>query len=37
MVLEELLPQAYDRARRPFVALQVSLTLVGMVMFQQFL
>jgi zinc transporter ZupT len=37
MVLEELLPEAYDRARRPLVALQVSLTLVGMVLFQQFL
>jgi ZIP family zinc transporter len=37
MVLEELLPQAYDRARRPLVALQVSLTLVAMVVFQQLL
>jgi ZIP family zinc transporter len=37
MVLEELLPEAYDRAPRPLVALQVSLTLVGMVLFQQFL
>jgi len=37
MVLEELLPEAYDRARRPVVALQVSLTLVAMVLFQQYL
>jgi ZIP family zinc transporter len=37
MVLEELLPQAYDRARRPLVALQVSLTLVAMVVFQHLL
>jgi zinc transporter ZupT len=37
MVLEELLPEAYDRARRPLVAIQVSLTLVGMVLFQQYL
>jgi zinc transporter ZupT len=37
MVLEELLPEAYDRARRPVVALQVSVTLVAMVLFQQYL
>lgn len=37
MVLEELLPEAYDRARRPLVAIQVSLTLVAMVLFQQYL
>jgi zinc transporter ZupT len=37
MVLEELLPEAYDRARRPVVALQVSVTLVAMVVFQQYL
>jgi zinc transporter ZupT len=37
MVLEELLPEAYEDARRPAVALVVSLALVGMVLFQQFL
>lgn len=37
MVLEELLPEAYEDARRPAVALMVSLALVGMVLFQQFL
>ena len=37
MVLEELLPEAYDQARRPRVAIQVSLTLVAMVLFQQYL
>ena len=37
MVLEELLPQAFDRARRAVVALQVSITLVAMVLFQQYL
>jgi zinc transporter ZupT len=37
MVLEELLPEAYQRARRPVVALQVSVTLVAMVLFQQYL
>lgn len=35
MVLEELLPEAYDRASRSRVAVVVSLTLVGMVLFQQ--
>lgn len=35
MVLEELLPEAYDRARRARVAVVVSLTLVGMMLFQQ--
>jgi ZIP family zinc transporter len=37
MVLEELLPEAYDQARRPLVAIEVSLTLVAMVLFQQYL
>jgi zinc transporter ZupT len=37
MVLEELLPQAYDRAPRTLVALQVSLTLITMVLFQRLL
>jgi zinc transporter ZupT len=37
LVLEELLPEAFDRARRPHVALVVSLTLVGMMVFQRFL
>jgi zinc transporter ZupT len=37
MVLEELLPEAYERARRSVVALQVSVTLVAMVLFQQYL
>lgn len=37
MVLVELLPEAYDQARRAPVALTVSLTLVGMVLFQQYL
>lgn len=35
MVLVELLPEAYGRARKPAVALLVSLTLVAMVLFQQ--
>lgn len=35
MVLEELLPEAYDRANRARVAVVVSLTLVAMVLFQQ--
>jgi zinc transporter ZupT len=35
MVLEELLPEAYDRAKRARVAVVVSLTLVGMMLFQQ--
>lgn len=37
MVLVELLPEAYEDARRPAVAVLVSLTLVGMVLFQQYL
>lgn len=37
MVLEELLPEAYEDARRPAVALMVSLALVAMMLFQQFL
>lgn len=37
MVLGELLPEAYEDARRPTVALVVSLTLVAMVLFQQVL
>ena len=35
MVLVELLPEAYEDASRPVVALLVSATLVGMVLFQQ--
>ena len=35
MVLVELLPDAYEDARRPVVAVLVSATLVGMVLFQQ--
>ncbi len=37
MVLVELLPEAYDQARRAHVAVTVSLTLVAMVVFQQYL
>jgi ZIP family zinc transporter len=37
MVLVELLPEAYDQARRAGVALAVCLTLVGMVVLQQYL
>lgn len=37
MVLEELLPEAYDRASRARVAMVVSLTLVGMMLFQRML
>ena len=37
MVLVELLPEAFDRARRAPVALIVCLTLVAMVVFQQYL
>jgi zinc transporter ZupT len=37
MVLDELLPEAYERARKLSVALLVSLTLVGMVLFQRYL
>lgn len=37
MVLVELLPEAFDRARRAPVALVVCLTLVAMVMLQQYL
>ncbi len=37
MVLVELLPEAYEEGRRPTVALLVSLTLVAMVLFQQYL
>ncbi len=37
MVLVELLPEAFDRARRAPVALTVCLTLVAMVVFQQYL
>lgn len=37
MVLEELLPEAYDRASRAPVAVVVSLTLVGMMLFQRML
>jgi hypothetical protein len=35
MVLVELLPDAYQDARRPVVAVLVSATLIGMVLFQQ--
>lgn len=35
MVLVELLPEAYERARKPSVALLVSATLVAMVLFQR--
>ncbi|WP_425154518.1 ZIP family metal transporter [Candidatus Palauibacter sp.] len=35
MVLVELLPEAYETERKPAVALLVSLTLVGMVLFQR--
>jgi zinc transporter ZupT len=37
MVLVELLPEALDAARRPAVALVVSATMVGMVLFQRHL
>lgn len=37
MVLVELLPEAYGQARKPAVALLVSLTLVGMVLVQRYL
>lgn len=37
MVLDELLPEAYEEGRRPTVALVVSIALIGMVLFQQFL
>ncbi len=37
MVLVELLPEAYEEGRRPAVALIVSLRLVGMLLFQQYL
>lgn len=37
MVLVELLPEAYGRARKPAVALLVTLTMVGMVLFQRYL
>jgi len=37
MVLVELLPEAYEEAPKPAVALLVSLTLIGMVLFQQYL
>ncbi len=37
MVFEELLPEAYDRGGRPSVALTVTLTLFGMLVFQQYL
>lgn len=35
MVLAELLPETYETERRATVALLVSLTLVGMVLFQR--
>lgn len=37
MVFQELLPEAYEDAQRSHVALVVSVTLVGMVLFQQYL
>jgi len=37
MVLDELLPEAYEEGSRPSVALLVSLTLVAMLLFQQYL
>ncbi|MFW6198240.1 MAG: ZIP family metal transporter [Acidobacteriota bacterium] len=37
MVFVELLPEAFEEARRPSVALLVSITLVAMVLFQQYL
>jgi ZIP family zinc transporter len=37
MVFVELLPEAFEEARRPAIGLLVSLTLVAMVLFQQFL
>ena len=37
MVLDELLPEAFEEGRRPTVALVVSLTLLAMVLFQQYL
>jgi zinc transporter ZupT len=37
MVFQELLPEAYDHGGRPSVALTVTLTLFGMLVFQQYL
>jgi zinc transporter ZupT len=37
MVFVELLPEAYDQARRPIVALLVSATMLSMMLFQQYL
>ncbi|UCG89306.1 MAG: ZIP family metal transporter [Gemmatimonadota bacterium] len=37
MVFLELLPEAYQRARKPRVALLVSISLAGMIVFQRFL
>ena len=37
MVLVELLPEAYEQARRPNVALLVSVTMLTMMLFQQYL
>lgn len=37
MVLEELLPEAYGRARKPAVALLASAAMLGMVLFQRYL
>ncbi len=37
MVLVELLPEAYEQARKPVVGLLVSLTIVGMMLFQRYL
>ncbi len=37
MVLDELLPEAYEEGARPSIALLVSITLVPMLLFQQYL
>ena len=37
MVLVELLPEAYDNARKPVIGLLVGVTLIGMILFQKFL
>jgi zinc transporter ZupT len=37
MVLVELLPEAFEQGRRPRVALIVSVTVIGMVLFQRYL
>ena len=37
MVLDELLPEAYEEGRRPLVGMLVSVSLFGMILFQQML